>query len=189
MTWILILAIIGIIYYVMNNKESIFPSRSTSSQSNTISSSNHSSTQSETINGNTFPSVPTDAVEAIKCLAELFEDINSKLSYLHMPSEIHLDFSQPKGSNVARLFIWYFKDYDDLGDFVRRNYTLSNGFSVSKNTIEYHSESITGFRKNMNFILDVLPCYYTDATLDYDSNPTGYSDYNKEYFAHGVYRV
>jgi len=198
MIWILVIAaIIGIAYYVNKNKGSSSTTQSSSyrtsagsqATTNTMSSSNHSSTGSVTSGENALPLVPTDAIEAVKCLAQLFEEIDSKLSYLHMPSEIHLDFSQPKDSNVACLFIWYSKDYDGLGEWARKNYSLSNGFSVSNNTIEYRSQSITGFRKNMNAILDVFSAYYPNARLDYDNNPMGYSDYMKEYFVHGVYRV
>lgn len=66
---------------------------------------------------------------------------------------------------------------------------LSSGFSVSDNTIEYRSQSITGFRQNMNRVLSVILAYLPNAKLDHDNNPTGYSDYTKEYFAHGVYHL
>lgn len=196
MIWILIIAAaVGILYYVKKGRS--FSEQSSSSTKgiesqypcNTILKGNQSSIGSTTSGSNTFPVVPSDAMEAIACLASLFEEIDSRLSYLHMPGEIHLDISQVKGSNVARLFVWYSKDYDGLGEWTSGNYTLSSGFSVSDNTIEYRSQSITGFRQNMNRILSVILAYLPNAKLDHDNNPTGYSDYTKEYFAHGVYHL
>ncbi len=187
MIWILIIVVaIGFAYYANKNKRSSFSGQSSSYTSNTGSQNLNNTTP---LNGNAFPVMPTDAMDAVACLARLFEEIDSQLAYLHLPGEIHLDVSQAKGSNVAHMFIWYFKDYDGLGELIKSNYTLSSGFSVSNNTIEYRSQNITGFRQNMNKILDVIPCYLPDARLDYDNKPTGYSDYTKEYFAHGVYRI